>query len=67
MSLPSLVVTARLSLGTRFEPENTFWDKTGALGRLAFSDKREGKKPAREVQRSNQQDGRIEDVSRPCC
>ena len=42
-------------------------DKTGALGRLAFSDKREGKKPAREVQRSNQQDGRIEDVSSPCC
>lgn len=40
-------------------------DKTGALGR--FSDRREGEKPAREVQRSNQQDGRIEDVSRQCC
>lgn len=32
MPLPSLVVTARLSLGTQFEPKNTLWDKTGALG-----------------------------------
>lgn len=31
-ALPSLVVTARLSLGTQFEPKNTLWDKTGALG-----------------------------------
>lgn len=42
-------------------------DKTGALGRLAFSVRREGEKPAREVQRSNQQDGKIEDMSRQCC
>lgn len=42
-------------------------DKTGALGRLAVSVRREGEKPAREVQRSNQQDGKIEDMSRQCC